>query len=209
MNMPDLELHLITDIHARAERSDAVANRVRILSTAEKLFLERGVAFVNMAEIAKTARVGQGTLYRHFANKGELCHALMDKQMVDFQNRVIDELNRFTLNKTPKISQLHWFIDSLIGFNDSHTALLCEAQMSIYHPSQTRPQPYVWIHMTIAGLLRGAMLLGEIQSHHDVQVLADVILAPLQPSVFRLMRDANNYELNRIRNTMHDMIGRI
>ena len=71
----------------RTERSDAAANRKRILKVAEKLFAKRGVDNINMADIAKAAGVGQGTLYRRFANKSELSLALMDSQMADFQNR--------------------------------------------------------------------------------------------------------------------------
>jgi len=41
-----------------------------------------------MQEIARAAGVGQGTLYRRFANKGQLCMALVDTQMSDFPNDI-------------------------------------------------------------------------------------------------------------------------
>ena len=46
-------------------RADAQKNRMRILSAAEELFLKKGAA-VPLEEVAKTAGVGIGTLYRRF-----------------------------------------------------------------------------------------------------------------------------------------------
>src|SRR5690606_37833343 len=59
------------------ERRDARENRQRLLAAAKRLFAAQGVDATSMHEIARTAGVGQGTLYRHFADKAELCHALL------------------------------------------------------------------------------------------------------------------------------------
>ena len=80
-----LNLVPATEQATRPERIDAVENRKRILSVAEALFAQHGVADVTMADVASAAGVGKGTLYRRFANKGELCLALMDTQMREFQ----------------------------------------------------------------------------------------------------------------------------
>jgi len=56
----------------RRERSDAAQNRQRLLTLARQLFAEQGVEATSMNEIAQVARLGPGTLYRHFASKDEL-----------------------------------------------------------------------------------------------------------------------------------------
>ncbi len=56
---------------ARKPRSDAQRNRERILEVAKQVFTRRG-AGASMDEIAKRARIGPGTLYRHFPTRDEL-----------------------------------------------------------------------------------------------------------------------------------------
>jgi AcrR family transcriptional regulator len=56
---------------ARKPRSDAQRNRERILDVAKQVFTRRG-ADASMGEIARRAKIGPGTLYRHFATRDEL-----------------------------------------------------------------------------------------------------------------------------------------
>ncbi len=56
---------------ARKPRSDAQRNRERILEVARQVFTRRG-ADASMDEIAKRAKIGPGTLYRHFPTRDEL-----------------------------------------------------------------------------------------------------------------------------------------
>jgi AcrR family transcriptional regulator len=56
---------------ARKPRSDAQRNRERILEVAKQIFTRRG-AGASMDEIAKRAKIGPGTLYRHFPTRDDL-----------------------------------------------------------------------------------------------------------------------------------------
>jgi AcrR family transcriptional regulator len=56
---------------ARKPRADAQRNRERILEVAKQVFTRRG-ADASMDEIAKRAKIGPGTLYRHFPTRDEL-----------------------------------------------------------------------------------------------------------------------------------------
>ncbi|MCW2954246.1 MAG: transcriptional regulator, TetR family [Conexibacter sp.] len=60
----------------RAKRADARRNRERILDAAALAFAEGGTE-VGVAEIARRAGVGTGTLFRHFATKHDLLVAVM------------------------------------------------------------------------------------------------------------------------------------
>jgi AcrR family transcriptional regulator len=61
--------------NARKPRSDAQRNRERILEVAKQVFTRRG-ADASMDEIAKRAKIGPGTLYRHFPTRDNLLEAV-------------------------------------------------------------------------------------------------------------------------------------
>src|SRR5438105_1690472 len=65
----------------RPERRQAVDFDQRILQVAHKLFAERGIEGVSMHQIAQEAGVGQGTLYRRYAYKGELILDLLNESI--------------------------------------------------------------------------------------------------------------------------------
>jgi len=62
-----------------AARSDATRNRAAILEAARSLVSEPGE--LRLSAVAKGAGVGQGTLYRHFANRDELLRALYEQEI--------------------------------------------------------------------------------------------------------------------------------
>ncbi|MDU0811832.1 TetR/AcrR family transcriptional regulator [Bacillus siamensis] len=69
-------------LHKHTERRDAAENRQRILDAAFKLFEQNGVEEVSMNQIATEAKIGPGTLYRRYKNKGELCLDLIRDNVV-------------------------------------------------------------------------------------------------------------------------------
>lgn len=206
MNQPEnntITLATIDEVGAasRQERRDAAANRKRILQTAEKLFAQHGVANVNMADIAQAAEVGKGTLYRRFTNKAELCLALMDAQMIDFQNGMLSRMQQMSAQEMPKLAQLDQFIDALIYFTDDHSPLLCEVQRAGLLQEQDPDGlelPHFWQYMTINGLLKAAVANGELPEALDVDYLADAILAPLKADIFYYQRQVRGFSLERI-----------
>jgi AcrR family transcriptional regulator len=59
----------------RALRADARRNREAVIAAAKKLFADEGLD-AQMPDVAKAARVGVGTVYRHFPTKEDLIAAL-------------------------------------------------------------------------------------------------------------------------------------
>jgi len=64
----------------RPQRSDAAERRKAILAAAEIAFAERGLD-VPLEEICQRAGVGRATLYRNFANRVALVHAIMSSNV--------------------------------------------------------------------------------------------------------------------------------
>ena len=74
----------------RRLRSDAVRNRDRLLATAREAFEQRGPD-VALDDIAKSAGVGIGTLYRHFPTREALLEAVF-RDRIDGITALGDEL---------------------------------------------------------------------------------------------------------------------
>jgi AcrR family transcriptional regulator len=63
-------------------RSDAAANRDRLIEAAREVFAEHGPD-VKVEEIARRAGVGVGTLYRRFPGKEDLVRAILDERLAE------------------------------------------------------------------------------------------------------------------------------
>jgi len=192
----------------KAERRDAAANRQLILETAEALFAERGVANVNMADIAQAAGVGKGTLYRRFTSKAELCLGLMDEQMVNFQNEMLAQFRRMTDGEVPYLTQLEFFLDALVAFTEVHAPLLCEVQRAglIQEPNHAQ-LPHFWQYMTVNGLLQTAVSAGELPAGLDIAYLADALLAPVKADIFQFQRQVRGFSVERISAGLRILVG--
>ncbi|HST38149.1 MAG TPA: TetR/AcrR family transcriptional regulator [Conexibacter sp.] len=71
----------------RTQRADARRNRERILAAASEAFAEEGFD-VGVAEIARRAGVGTGTLFRHFPTKLELEVAVVMQRKQEMREAV-------------------------------------------------------------------------------------------------------------------------
>ncbi|MEU4480389.1 helix-turn-helix domain-containing protein [Micromonospora sp. NPDC023966] len=74
----------------RPLRADAARNRRLLLAAAADEFAERGLD-ASVADIARRAGVGKGTVFRHFATKGDLLAAIV-LDRIDALNAVGEQL---------------------------------------------------------------------------------------------------------------------
>ena len=191
----------------RAERRDAAAHRQRILDVARRLFAELGVEAVSMHQIALAAGIGQGTLYRRYANKSELCLDLFREPYERFGEAIATLLA--PASATSALEQLESVLDAMVRFleeQDMMGGLLagterqdgpCNVPASSWHTAfQTTPW-YRWLHELLAGLLMEAVKRGELAAL-DIPYTADAILAVLHPAVYRFQRQERGFSSARI-----------
>jgi AcrR family transcriptional regulator len=74
-------------------RSDARRNREAVIVAAKKLFADQGLD-AQMPDVARAAKVGVGTVYRHFATKDELIAALVAERFDRLADSVRENLER-------------------------------------------------------------------------------------------------------------------
>jgi AcrR family transcriptional regulator len=77
----------------RPLRADARRNRQRILKAARREFAERGL-HSQIDDVAKRAKVGVGTVYRHFPTKEALLDALIRERFAEIAGYALEALER-------------------------------------------------------------------------------------------------------------------
>ena len=78
----------MSDTERRPLRADARRNRENIMEAARRVLSEHG-PHLPLEEIARQADVSTATLYRHFANREELVHAVVERRFADEVQPVI------------------------------------------------------------------------------------------------------------------------
>jgi AcrR family transcriptional regulator len=75
----------------RALRADARRNREAVIVAAKKLFADEGLD-AQMPDVARNAKVGVGTVYRHFPTKDDLIAALVAERFERLAQKARDGL---------------------------------------------------------------------------------------------------------------------
>ncbi|WP_219838373.1 TetR/AcrR family transcriptional regulator [Paenibacillus sp. R14(2021)] len=146
----------------RSERKDAARHRELILDTASQLFHEHGVESVSMHQIAKSAGVGQGTLYRRYSSKAELCLELLMDSFRRFSTSI--EVYLTQTAEAPVRERIEGFLNRWVEYTDQDIEwlnaikpreLCTEDDMSVYDS-----EPFVFVTSTFKHLLDEAVQSG-------------------------------------------------
>ena len=119
-------------------RADAQRNRDRIVEVARQMFRERGYD-VPLDDIAKSAGVGPGTLYRHFPNRD----ALLDAVMQSWMDRVTEATDKALAREgSDRDFLLGWFETyvALISMHKGGPAKITQAMGDETSPIMTKCQ---------------------------------------------------------------------
>ena len=184
-------------LHKRSERRDAAEHRQRILDSAQRLFAEHGVDAVSMHQIALAAGIGQGTLYRRYRHKGELCMDLMREHHEQFAEEVAALFAQ--TESAPALERLDGLLLQMVALLEDQVAFLgpiggttaqddrCnEPGRSSDFSFQQSPW-YLWLHELLSGVLTEAVDRGEL-APLDVPFTVDTMLAVLNPPFYRFQR---------------------
>jgi AcrR family transcriptional regulator len=145
----------------RSPRADAQRNHDALLSAARRLFDERGPD-VPLDEVAKSAKVANATLYRHFATRAELIVAVYAEEVTELE-RLGDQL----LDRTDSDQALQALTDWLRVFV-RHIATKRDLALAIPDdPSGKRGVLFAGWHVTMH--TAAARLLTRAKDVHAVR----------------------------------------
>ena len=133
-------------------RRDAAVNRERLISAAEAVFAEHGPR-ATFDDVATAAGVGPATLYRRFANKDALVHAVLS----GFFGRLVDVAT--TAASGPPETGLETFLRT-VGVE-----LAKKSGLSAPAWGELAPEPIVdHLRRLSTELLRGAQRAGAVRA---------------------------------------------
>jgi AcrR family transcriptional regulator len=142
------------DATGGALRADARRNRERLLAAAHAVFSERG-ADASLADVAKRAEVGIGTLYRHFDSREALLAATCDERLL-----LLARESRERSESLPVLDALRIFLEELAHSGNMYRGLAASLGIVLKNHS-------VGCHATTAEgqrLLEAAQHAGEVRS---------------------------------------------
>ncbi len=182
-----------------SERADAARNRERILCAARRLFEERGAENVSMDEIAESAGVGKGTLFRRFGSRAALARQLLDEQDKALQEGFIRGEPPLGPG-APPCERLIAFGEAWLDILSLHGELLLAAET---RGARFGSAPYA------AHRLHLLLLLREADPECDAEALAEMLLAMLGADWFVYMRRVQEMPLPRIKAAWGTLVRRL
>jgi AcrR family transcriptional regulator len=180
------------ETQGRSERRDAAENRQRILDAALRLFEQNGVEQVSMNQIATEAKIGPGTLYRRYRNKGELCLDLMKENIVLLFENIDAFLKQHRTD--PPSQRLKGLLALFIRFREKKSQLLTGVEDSAStnrFRSRTQSPLYIELHQMIVELFDEMAASGQTQPNSVFK--ADMLLMALSSESYSFQRDERGY----------------
>ena len=145
----------------RKPRADAERNRVRLLETAKAAFAEKGSG-ASLDEIARTAGVGAGTLYRHFPTRDALVAAVYRNET----EQLVAAADRLEETHPPVMALREWlllFVDYIATKHGMYEVLnsIAGGTSELYSASTAQ------MKQAIAKLVDRAVASGDIRLDLD------------------------------------------
>ena len=157
-----------------AQRADAVRNRRKILAAAEAVAARKGFADLTVEEVARTAGVGVGTVYRRFTDRAGLLNALLHDRELELQEAFLTGPPPLGPG-APAPQRIRAFLHAMVDRVDVKRELLLSLEAGLAKSRDSRSAPGSVHHTHLA------MLVREARPDADAHYLATALLAAVAP----------------------------
>lgn len=174
-----------------AERADAARNRRKILEAASRIYALEGADGLSLDEVARTAGVGVGTVYRRFGSRAGLTFALLDDRVREFEHAFVSGPPPLGPGAPPADrvrAFLHALADLVVGQLD--LVFMAETSSPL---ARYRSGPYLMHRDHLADLL------GQLRPDADALYLADALLAPISSTLVAYQRQDSGIDIDRMK----------
>ena len=145
----------------RTPRADALRNRERILEVAKEAFTRSG-ANASLDDIAKQARVGPGTLYRHFPTREELLQAVYRSEIAK-----LAAAEQKLAQSMPPIEALRAWLLLFVDYIEKKKMIAPVLNTLIGDPKKVFAASYAQIKEALRALVQRAIKSGDIREDLD------------------------------------------
>lgn len=145
------------EILEKKPRADALRNRALLVSAAKQVFAEKGTA-ATLDEIAKSAGVGIGTLYRHFPAREDIVDAVYQAESEQIFNAAHDLAARL-----PPVDALHQWMLQFVDYMEVKQGMSEILNASSQSPRKLKPSGPYGLKDAADMLLARAKATGEIK----------------------------------------------
>ena len=185
----------------KAQRQTAARNEAAILDAARELVAGGGGDRIDVRQIAAAAGVGVGTIYRRFGDKAGVLAALVGEDERALQDALIHGDPPLGPG-APAPERLEAFLRALCRLTADHADVLAAGQA-------TAPEGRYAFGSYEAWRLHAAVLIAQIDPRLDAEWLADLVIAPLSPALYRRQRDQRGMTPGRIEANVVDCARRV
>jgi AcrR family transcriptional regulator len=142
---------------AKPARADARRNRERLIATARERFARDGTD-VSLADVAREAGVGVGTVYRHFPTHGDLVEAVYRDEVDRLSARGAELLR----DKPPDEALVAW-IEAFADFSAAKRGMKDALRAVVASGSDVPAQARRDIVATLTALLDAGVAAGRVR----------------------------------------------
>ena len=130
-------------------------SKQHILDKAAEVFAAKGLASTKISDLAETARISQGLLYRYFTDKEDIFIALLERAI----NGVIHYAQTAIKHTGTPLKKLHWLTEKVLQGMSEEPAYFQLFSQALALPG--RVQETVWKLETVAKILRELITEGQ------------------------------------------------
>lgn len=138
-----------------SRRYNAQESKELIISSAEKLFLEKGFDKVSMRDISEEAKLSKGAIYHHYKSKDEIIKEIINKY-VELQRSMLVDLIKKTDGYTGK-DKIVYLLDNIVDTVESRFKKL---EVDEYQCIKSPDMVYIYLKNNM---------------NYDAPMLADII----------------------------------
>lgn len=184
-----------------------MAPKDRILTRAEALFMRNGIKSVSMDDIAADLAMSKKTLYKLFATKDELVHAMMSQHLDRTQGECVLLQGQATSAIDELFRLMDWMRQHL---SEVHSSIFYD--MRKFHPATWQlwiSHKHEYILTQIVDNLRRGMAEGLYRADLDVDVLARLRLAQIELAFDADVFPPRQFDVQRLQEVIleHFMLG--